>query len=422
MADARGRVERVALPNGAVVLVVVDATVPTFAATLTVEAGSRYDPVGRSGLASLASSLLVEGEGAGEIAFRFEPLGASVDVATGYETTTLGAVGLGEHCADAVGLLAEMIRFRSPAVSIIRDARRRQLTEIAEEDNEPSLVCRREFFRLVFGGHPRGLPVEGDAVSLGRISRADVSEFMDTRWSPAGAVLAVSGDVEAPRVIDAACRAMESWKASDAAVSSVTPPPPRAFTGRRFVEMEREQAHVSLGGIGIARSDPLYHAAAVMDVILGDSAGFGSRLATRVREEEGLAYVIESDTAGTAGIDPGLFWAYTAASPDHVEQAVAGIVDEMRKMRSEPPTSHELESAVAYLSGRHALDRETNDARAAALVRMERYGLGLDYGDRYASLVRAVTRGDVLALARRVIDPDDYSIVAVGPASTGLFD
>ena len=111
----------------------------------------------------------------------------------------------------------------------------------------------------------------------------------------------------------------------------------------------------------------------------------------------------------------------TATSPEHVERAVAGIVDELRRMCSEPPSNHELESAVAYLSGRHALDRETNDARAAALVRMERYGLGLDHADRYASLVRAVTREDVLAVARRVIDPENYSIVAVGPAGTGLF-
>jgi zinc protease len=199
----------------------------------------------------------------------------------------------------------------------------------------------------------------------------------------------------------------------------VPPPPPIRQRGRRIesVPMDTKQVHVSIGNLAIARSDPSFYAASVMDVILGDSAGFGSRLATKLREEKGLAYVIESDASGSAGLEPGVFWAYTATSPGHLEQLVRGVMDELRLVRTEPPSEDELESAVCYLIGRDLLDRETSDAVAGRLVHAERHALGDDFDERYPSIIRSVTRGGVLDAARRVIDIQNCSFVTVGPVT-----
>jgi zinc protease len=184
--------------------------------------------------------------------------------------------------------------------------------------------------------------------------------------------------------------------------------------------VERRQIHLSIGNVGIARRDPDYYAVSVLDVILGDSAGFGSRLATRLREVEGLAYVVESDASGTAGRDPGIFWAYTATSPENVGAALDGILAELEAVRSSPPSPDEVSSAIAYLRGRQQLERETNEARAARLIAIERFGLGLAYEEAYPAIVGAVSPDHVLRAARRVIDLDRYSLVAVGPHVSAL--
>jgi predicted Zn-dependent peptidase len=46
---------------------------------------------------------------------------------------------------------------------------------------------------------------------------------------------------------------------------------------------------------------------------------------------------------------------------------------------------------------------------------MERYGLGLDYLQRYDALIHAITVEQVQAVAQRWLDPDAYALAIAGP-------
>jgi predicted Zn-dependent peptidase len=61
------------------------------------------------------------------------------------------------------------------------------------------------------------------------------------------------------------------------------------------------------------------------------------------------------------------------------------------------------------------LELERNEGVASVVLTMERYGLGLDCLLHYADTVRAVTAEDVLAAARRYLDPDVYALAIAGP-------
>jgi len=418
---AHARIEKTVLDSGLTVLAVESRSVPVFAAVLALDAGSRFDPAGRPGLACLTASLLSEGTASlsgDAMAQRLDALGASLDASCAYETASLTAVGLAAHMREILGIVADAVSSPRIDPTAFEDVRRRQLTGISEDDDDPYCVCRREFFGLVFEGHPRGLPLEGRPESVRGLTDADARAFHTLRYGPRGAVLGLSGDFDAREAVDAAGSAFASWTRE--VRDAVAPPPIRRRTGvrTRAVEMDREQTHVSLGSLGLSRTDPDYYAVSVLDVVLGDSPGLASRLAARLRETEGLAYIVESDTVSTAGRDPGAFWAYTATSPERTPRAVRCILEEMRRIRSEPPSQEEVSAAIAYLSGRHALDRETCEARAARLVGIERFGLGLDYEERYPSIVGSVTREAVHAAAQRVVDPDNYSLVVVGRSAS----
>lgn len=416
-------VRRRTLGNGLRIAVAEVPSATTFTALLSVDAGSRYDGDGSAGVAALTSGLLVERPGAeGEaLDLRVDTLGLSVDAVAGYETSALVLTGLPSHGTEAVSLLHELATSPRLARSTVEDAVDRQLTEIAEEEDDPYCVCRRAFFEEVFAGHARGRPVVGYGRTVRGLGLHDVAAFHDAHYRPGHAVLAVVGGVDAERTLDTASLAFEMW-AGPPTHDEDRLPPVRLRTPRsRFVAMDRAQVHVALGCVGIARDDPAYHAVVVMDAILGDGAGFGSRLASRLREDAGLAYVVESDTASTSGLDPGVFWVYTATSPSRVDRALDAVREELRRIRREPPSAEELKCAKAYVQGREVLGFETSEARAARLVRIERYGLGHDYGDRFASLVEAVSDDDVLAAARRVIDLGRSATVLVGPRATSVF-
>ena len=421
MARPTDRVKRTVLPNGLRVLASRSGAVPTFSIALSLEAGSRYDEAGTSGLASLVAGVMLEGTESSsgtEFAERVDSAGAVLDVASGYETCVLSLTGLADRFPDALDVLCEVVRSPRFAPAEFERARRKQLAEIAEDDDDPFMLVRREFFDLVYGTHPRSRPVNGRPETVRTLSVEDALAFHRARCRPAGAVLAVSGDVAADAAVDAAARVFADWQGEDGAASSGTLPVARV-SGRRFVRMERNQTHLIVGGLGVARTEDAYYPVSVMDVILGDSAGFGCRLGRRLRESDGLAYVIESDTAGTAGIDPGVFWVYTATSPARAGRALDVVLEELGRLRSEPPTVREVENSVAYMRGRRRLEGETNEARANRLVGMERFGLGLDYDERYDEIMQKVTVDDVAAAARRVLDPDHRSMAVVGPSPIG---
>jgi zinc protease len=375
--------KRLVFPNGLTVVTASARSAPVFTAMLVVEAGSRYDPEGSAGLAALVGGALLEGStsrSASSLAVAVDSMGSALDTVTGYETTAVIASGL-------------------------------------DDEAQAYDVCRQGFIKTVFRGYTRRNPVGGLPGTVSRLTGEDLESFHRRNYRPGNAILAIVGDLDAGELLDCAAESFGAWR--DGGPPSDPPPPPTRQRGRRVeaVAMDTRQVHISIGNLGIARSDPSFYATSVMDVILGDSAGFGSRLATKLREEQGLAYVIESDASGSAGLEPGVFWAYTATSPEHFEQLVRGVMDQLRLMREEPPSAEELESAIGYLTGRDLLDRETSEAVAGRLVHAERHALGLDFDARYPSIIASVSREDVLEAARRVIDPENCSFVTVGPVT-----
>jgi zinc protease len=408
------------MSSGLVVLTEWMPDSPTVAVVLSTLAGARREPHGRDGLATLTADVLIEGtrtRTGDELAWAIDSAGGSMDVLTGYEAARLVSIGLADTAADLVSLTAEVAYAPALEPGAVERSRRRLLGEIAEEQDDPYAVAQRALFRQTFGEHPRGRAGIGTAEGVSAVTVADVRAFHAKRYRPDTSVLAIAGRFDRKAVLDAANGIAGRGAAEP---DGRVPDPPVPAPSTELVQREGEQVHIALGCPGIRRTDPLYLPASVLDVIFGDSAGFSSRLATRLREGDGLAYMVEGDIVGTSGVDPGLVWIYTATAPDRASAALDAIVSEIRSAVSDAPSADELESAVAFLKGRRVLGRETAEARAASLIRMERYALGFDYDERYPDLLDAVTAEDVLSAARRFLNAAACSIVAVGPLDAPL--
>jgi zinc protease len=78
----------------------------------------------------------------------------------------------------------------------------------------------------------------------------------------------------------------------------------------------------------------------------------------------------------------------------------------LKRFRERGVTQEELADSKANFIGRLPLSLESNAGVASALLNIERFQLGLDYYQRYAARVRAVTCAQVLEAARAFIDPE----------------
>jgi zinc protease len=176
---------------------------------------------------------------------------------------------------------------------------------------------------------------------------------------------------------------------------------PQGLGRRNVIDLSVPQTVVTYGGPGIARNDPDFMAAYIVNHILGGGS-FSSRLYREVREKRGLAY----------GVSDNLLWLYhaavhvggTATRNDATKDTIEVIEAEVTRMAKEGPTEDELEKAKTYLKGSFALGLDTSTKISNQLVSMQLDNLGIDYIDKRSALIDAVTLDDTKRMAKRLLD------------------
>lgn len=406
------------LPNGLRVLAVENPTVPAISIHLSILSGARNEPPERAGLAMFVSRLLDEGtttRSSAEIAELIESVGGSIDVDGSFERIVIGSSVLREDTALALGLVADIAMnpvFPDDAVSRERE---RILAEIRSSLDRPQVVGTWALNELIYGAHPLHRPLAGYPDTVRQSSVQDLKQFHANYFRPNNAILSIVGDFKIEELLSLVEQQFMGWRA--APTVSETEVGLSDFTGVRFrhVPMDSEQVSVYLGHLGISRKDPDFYVLQVLETILGGGAGFTARIPQRLRDELGLAYTTYASLVGTAGMERGRVQAYIATSPQNVDQAIDGLLEEMRRVRVEAVTESELNDAKEYLTGSFVFAFETSSQIARFLTHAHVYGLGFDYVYRYRDYVNAVTVDQVRQAAFRHLNPDGYGLVVVGP-------
>jgi len=187
----------------------------------------------------------------------------------------------------------------------------------------------------------------------------------------------------------------------------------------KLIDKDLTQATIVLGHVGIERRNPDFYAVAVMNYILG-GGGFSSRLVHRIRDEQGLAYDV--DSVFEANVMPGPFAVRVQTRNAAANQALASVLQELKRIRTEPVSDQELADAKAYLIGSFPLRMDTAAKLASLLNLVELHGLGLSYFDDYPKAIASVTKEDVLRVARTYLNPDLYALVIVGKLAEAKID
>jgi len=404
---------REVLVNGIVLLVAERPAVPIVAVRVLVEAGAVYDPPDRAGLANLTGALLTRGTArrtAPELDSAIEFVGGSLEAGAGRDSVGASLRVLGKDLGLGLDLLAEVIR--SPAFP--PDEVTRKIGEIQasikRSEEDPGTVAARALARLVFPGHPYGVPVEGTRESVARLTRDDVVKFHRERFRPDATVIAVVGAVTVDEARREILARFGSWQRPAVPLASI----PSAAAAREphaeTIARDLTQATIMLGRQAIRQTDPDYFPLVVASYVLG--GGSASRLYTRVREEGGLAYSVYSYVSPSKFGSAFLVSAQTR-TPE-VPKVQTLLTAELARMTREPPSDAELALAKSYLVGSFPLRLDTSGKVADSASAIEELGLGLDYADRYRELVGRVTAQDVRRVAQRFFVPESFSRVVVG--------
>jgi len=384
-------------------------SVRSVALGLWVRTGSRDETPAQAGVSHFLEHLLFKGTkrySAIEISERFDGLGASVNAATGKETTHLHARFLDEHSDEVFELLAEMLL--APTYPDIDSERDVVLEEIAMYEDEPQDRVHDILAEAVFGDHPLGRRVLGEAEVIASIPIPEIGAYHQARYTGANVVVGAAGHLEHERIAELAARLVSPEAGPDGGATGVGRPEDAARL--HFYEKDTEQYHICFGAPGISRDDERRYGLAVLDSIFGGSTS--SRLFREVREKRGLAYSVGSYNEQYT--DSGLVATYVGTREDNVEEACSIIGAELERLRTEPVSDEELARAKENVKGRLVLSSESTAARMTRISRATLFGLPIDSLDEMLAKVDAVAVDDLTGLAAELYGTERLSAACVG--------
>jgi zinc protease len=396
-------VERVVSAGGIEAWLVHEPAVPLIAVDFAFLGGSAQDPATKAGTANMVASLL--DEGAGDLdskAFHARLERKAIELAFQAQRDTLRGTlrTLSENRDEAFDYLRLSLtapRFEQSDVEIIRA---QILSTLRHASTSPNEIASERWWQTAFPDHPYGHAVDGTLDSVPAISVDDLKAYTHRVLTRGNLKVAVVGDIDAEAVKTMLDRVFGALPAQ-ADLSPVADAVPHGLGRRVVVKLDVPQTVMLFGGPGIARKDPDFMAAYIVNQILGGGS-FSSRLFQEVREKRGLVY----------SVNDSLFWythtavflGGTATQAARAGETVDLIAKEIHRLAEDGPTADELDKAKAYLNGSFALNLDTSSKIASLLVQLQIDDIGIDYFTRRPQLINAVTLDDARRVAKRLLD------------------
>jgi zinc protease len=404
------------LSNGAQLLVAERRDLPLISFSISFQGGAnQLEKADKLGVAAFTTAMLREGTNtrdAEKLALELQLLGTSIGAGIGSESGSMSFLSTTEKFAPTLELLADMLlnpTFPEPALERLRQQR---LVALANQNAQPGFIGNRVFSRVLYGArHPFGMTP--DVTTIKAVTRDDIVALHKEYFRPGRAIVTIVGDIDAATAKAAVEKALAGWAAGGAKPVFAYPeiPEPRPTAIYLVDRPGSKQSVFNIGLPGPPRSTPDYMALQVMNFILGGH--FQSRLNANIREEKGYSYGVNSGFAYGKG--PGPFRAGGDIVSDKTDAALVEFMKELRGIQGgRPITDEELQTAKDTLIQRLPGQFASVQAIGNSITGLYLQDLPRDFYQNYAKHVRAVTRDDVLRVAKQYVDLEHLNIVIVG--------
>jgi zinc protease len=414
------RVVERTLDNGLKLILLEDHKSPVAVIQVYYRVGSRNDVPGRSGRAHLLEHMMFKGTpttGPEEYSRIIQRNGGRTNAFTSRDRTTYFA----SIASDRLGVVLDLESDRMANLIIADTAYDAERLVVTEErrlrvDNNPAGDLFEQLYATAFHAHPYRLPIIGWMSDIRQSTAADLREFFDLYYAPNNSFVVVVGDFVADHLADQLSAAFGSIPAG------VLPPSVRSREptqkGERRVEVRRE-AQLPLVAVGHHVPNLYSGDGAALEVLSQILAGGkSSRLHQRLVYEERVALYAGADYNYSA-LDPNLFVLYSQPLPGRTPAEIeAMLLDEVARLETSPPSDLELQRAKNQIEAHYVFAQDSIFYQAMLLGDYEIAG---DWRliDRYQPSVSAVTRDDVLRVARFYLVPENRTVATLIPNPGG---
>ncbi|HWC97299.1 MAG TPA: pitrilysin family protein [Candidatus Sulfopaludibacter sp.] len=408
-------VESVVLPNGMRLYLLEDHELPVINGAARVRTGNLFDPPDKIGLATLTGMVMRTGgtknQPGEELDKSLENVAAAVETSIAESSGSVSFSSLKENVDPVLAIFHDVItapEFRQDKIDL---AKNQLHSSVARRNDDPGSIAGREFSDRVYGkDSPYGWQMEHATIDA--ITRADMLNFYQRYFFPSNIMLAVWGDFDAKEMQAKLQKLFADWTVKQPPVPDFPKVTAKPVAGTYLaVKRDTAQTFFTMGHLGGVLDDKDYPALEIMSAILGE--GGQSRLFQLVRTKMGNAYNISADW-GANYDHPGLFEVSGSTKSYSTVETLRAVEKEVERIRTTEVTEDELKTAkeTALNSLVFAFDSRTKTL--GRVLTYAYYGYPKDFIQQYQKALSEVTRADVLRVAKTHLDPDHFTIVAVG--------
>ena len=408
-------VEAVTLPNGMKLYLLEDHELPIVNGTARIRTGNLFDPPDKIGLATVTGMAMRTGGTAAktgdQLDVELENIAASVESRIDETSGTVSFSTLKENTDGVLAAFHDVLtapQFRQDKIDLAKSQLR---SEIARRNDDAHGVAQREFADILYGRDtPYGWSME--YATIDRITRDDLAAFYKRYFFPSNVLLAVWGDFDAAQMKATIEKLFDTWRVTQPPVPAFPPVRNTAAAGAYLaVKEDVAQTFFVIGHLGGDLRDKDYPALEVLSDILG--GGFRSRLFQRVRTRMGNAYEIGADW-GANYDHPGLFEISGSTKSASTVATIKAIQEEVEKIRTSEVSDEELNTAKQTALNSLVFAFDTKAKTLGRVLTYEYYGYPKDFIQQYQKALAAVTKAEVLRVAKERLKPGSFAIVTVG--------
>lgn len=406
------------LPNGLTVYLMEQHDVPVISVSAVLPAGAIYDNE-KAGLAFLTAKALNHGtKNFSKLKLDEETdfIGASISTDASKEFASLSSKFAAKDSDKMLTIIKEIMLDPVFNADEFEKEKSRLLVGLEQQKESPRAVIGNYFDKLLYGNHVYGNVIQGDIISIGKLTVEDIKSFYNTNYKPNQAAISIVGDFSTKEMKRKLTALFSNWKKSENKIENPALKNIATISENKVLLINKEDAKETtfyIGAPGISRNNPDFVAIEVINTLFGGR--FTSMLNDELRVNTGLTYGANSRFNSLK--NGGSFVISTFTASKTTQDAIDKSLEVLNKLHTNGIDEKSLTSAKNYVKGQFPPRYETTNQLANLLTQMFWYNFDASFIENFEKNVDSLNVEKANQIIGQYFPKNNFQFVLVGKAA-----
>ncbi|MCB0664049.1 MAG: insulinase family protein, partial [Saprospiraceae bacterium] len=376
---------------------------------------------GKQNIGSITASMLDKGTqnySRQQIQDKLDALKAVVRISGSATGTSVRIETERKNLPEVMDLVMDMLKNPTFPAEEFDKLKEENLAYYESQKSEPTALANIKFSRLM-NPHPKDHPsytmtFDEEIESLENMKLDEIKSFYNNFYGANNATVAVVGDFDDKQMEEMIKSNLQGWN-SKAKYARIKSEFKEVEAANEMINTPDKANAMFFAGQKVQmRDDNPDYAAMIMGNFMLGGGFLNSRLATRIRQQEGLSYGVGSWFNADEQDDVAMFGSYAIYAPENVQKLEAAYKEEIQKVLTEGFTAKELEDAKNGWLQQQVVNR-SQDSRLVGQLNSNLYlGRDMMWDKKLEESVQNLTVEDINKAFKKYIDLDKFIFVKAG--------